>query len=186
LAFKITPRRSGPTAYRALVSRARQQLLEEKSAMADRVIFVCILLLAGVYFYATEQLPSLEIGDPLGPKAFPRLLGVTLLITAAILLLELLRAQKRKVARPAPQADQSNRGAYVVIALVTVWTFLFFLVFESLGFVVATSLYLFALTAYFNAGKWVTNALTSVLFCVGSYWMFKVLGVSLPQGVLPF
>ena len=88
--------------------------------MADRVIFVCILLLAGVYFYATEQLPSLEIGDPLGPKAFPRLLGVTLLITAAILLLELLRAQKRKVARPAPQADQSNRGAYVVIALVTV------------------------------------------------------------------
>jgi len=28
--------------------------------------------------------------------------------------------------------------------------------------------------------------LSSVLFCVGSYWMFKVLGVSLPQGVLPF
>jgi hypothetical protein len=32
--------------------------------MADRVIFVCILLLAGLYWWATEQLPSLEIGDP--------------------------------------------------------------------------------------------------------------------------
>ena len=61
--------------------------------MADRVIFVCALILAGIYFYATEQLPSLEIGDPLGPKAFPRLLTVALVITAGILLLEILRAE---------------------------------------------------------------------------------------------
>ena len=154
--------------------------------MADRVIFVCILVLAGVYFYATEQLPSLEIGDPLGPKAFPRLLGVTLVITAGILLLEMLRAPKRAASTATAEAKRSDRGAYLVVAAVTVWTFLYFLVFESLGYVIATSLYLFALTAYFNAGKWVTNALTAVLFCVGSYWMFKVLGVTLPQGVLPF
>ena len=38
--------------------------------MADRVIFVCTLILAGVYFYATEKLPSLEIGDPLGTQGF--------------------------------------------------------------------------------------------------------------------
>jgi putative tricarboxylic transport membrane protein len=154
--------------------------------MADRVIFVCILVLAGVYFYATEQLPSLEIGDPLGPKAFPRLLGVALVITAVILLIEMLRARKSPTAPAAPKAEGSNRGVYLVIAAVVVWTFLFFLVFEPLGFVVATSLYLVVLTAYFNPGKWVTNVLSSVLFCVGSYWMFKVLGVSLPQGVLPF
>jgi putative tricarboxylic transport membrane protein len=154
--------------------------------MADRVIFVCILVLAGVYFYATEQLPSLEIGDPLGPKAFPRLLGVALVITAVILLIEMLRARKRKAPRAAPKTERSNRGVYFVIAGVVAWTFLFFLAFERLGFVIATSLYLLALTAYFNPGKWVTNALSSVLFCVGSYWMFKVLGVSLPQGVLPF
>jgi len=154
--------------------------------MADRVIFVCILVLAGIYFYATERLPSLEIGDPLGPKAFPRLLGVALVITAGILLIEILRAKKRDVARPAAQAERSNRGAYAVIAAVVVWTFLFFLVFEPLGYVVATSLYLCVLTAYFNAGKWTTNVLSSVLFCVGSYWMFKVLGVSLVQGILPF
>jgi putative tricarboxylic transport membrane protein len=155
--------------------------------MADRVIFVCILVLAGIYFYATEQLPSLEIGDPLGPKAFPRLLGVALVITAGILLLEILRAPKR-VAAPAatPETARSNRGAYLVIAAVVVWTFLYFLVFETLGYVIATTIYLFALTSYFNAGKWVTNAVTSALFCVGSYWMFKVLGVSLVQGILPF
>jgi putative tricarboxylic transport membrane protein len=152
--------------------------------MADRVIFVCILILAGAYFYATEQLPSLEIGDPLGPKAFPRLLGVALVITAIVLLVEMVRAPRRpKLQR---QPEENNRGAYLVIAGVVVWTFLFFLVFEKLGYVIATTIYLIALTSYFNRGRWMTNVVTAVLFCVGSYWMFKVLGVNLAQGILPF
>mgnify|MGYP003347516726 CR=1 FL=1 len=62
--------------------------------LTDKVIFVATLILAAVYFYATSQIPSLEIGDPLGPKAFPRLLGIGLLITAGILLMEILRARK--------------------------------------------------------------------------------------------
>ncbi len=153
---------------------------------ADRIIFICILVLAGVYFYATEQLPSLEIGDPLGPKAFPRLLGVCLVITAGVLLLEILRGRKGAHARLPAEPDPRTRGSYFVVAGVVVWTFLYILAFESLGYILATTIYLFALTSYFNAGKWVTNALTSVLFCMGSYWMFKILGVSLAQGVLPF
>jgi hypothetical protein len=53
--------------------------------------------------------------------------------------------------------------------------------------VIATSIYLLALMAYFHPAKWTTNILTSVLFCVLSYLMFtKLLGVSLPRGVLPF
>ena len=152
--------------------------------MADRAIFVCILILAGAYFYATEQLPSLEIGDPLGPKAFPRLLGVALVITALVLLIEMLRAPKQR--KPQPQPKENNRGAYLVIAAVVVWTFLYFLVFEKLGYVIATTIYLVVMTAYFNRGRWIANVGTAVLFCVGSYWAFKVLGVNLAQGILPF
>lgn len=153
--------------------------------MADRVIFVCTLILAGVYFYATEQLPSLEIGDPLGPKAFPRLLGIGLVIAAVILLLEIIRA--RKTIPAAPKAGAESRGAPTVVALAALWTFLYFLVFEPLGYVIATTTYLFVLMAYFNRGRWLTNGLTVVLFCVGSYLMFtKLLGVTLARGILPF
>ena len=67
-----------------------------------------------------------------------------------------------------------------------IWTGIYVTVFEPLGFVIATSAYLLGLTAYFNRGKWVPNVLTSVLFSVGSYLMFKYLGVQLPRGVLPF
>src|SRR5438105_3779281 len=131
--------------------------------MADRIIFVCTLILAGVYIYATEQLPTLEIGDPLGPKAFPRLLTIGLVITAVVLLVEMVRGRK-KAPSAVPKTEATQPGAYLVVAAAAVWTFLYFVVFETLGYVIATSIYLLVLTAYFNRGKWVANVLTSVLF----------------------
>ena len=113
----------------------------EESAMADRVIFVCTLLLAGIYFYATEKLPSLEIGDPLGPKAFPRLLGIGLVIAAVLLLVEILRARKTAPA-VAKAAAPAGPGTYHIVAGVVVWTFLYFVVFEKLGYVIATAIFL--------------------------------------------
>jgi putative tricarboxylic transport membrane protein len=156
--------------------------------MADRVIFVCTLILAGVYFYATEQLPSLDIGDPLGPKAFPRLLGVGLVITAVVLLLEILRARKTAAApSTAAPPDPRDRKALIVVAAAAGWTFLYFLVFEPLGYILATFDYLIALMSYFNKGKHTANVLTALLFSVLSYLMFtKLLGVNLARGILPF
>jgi putative tricarboxylic transport membrane protein len=154
--------------------------------MADRVIFVCILILAGVYFYATEKLPSLEIGDPLGPKAFPRLLGILLVITAGILLFEMIRGRKPARASDVPSRGVTDRTSYLIVGGVTAWTFLYFLVFEPLGYVIATSIYLIALTAFLNRGKWMANIVTSIGFSVGSYVMFvKLLGVNLAPGILP-
>jgi putative tricarboxylic transport membrane protein len=155
-------------------------------AKVDYIIFVCILVLAGVYAWATEKLPSLEIGDPLGPKAFPRLLTVGLIVTAIILLIEILRARKTAPVA-APPSEPAERSTHHIVAGVVVWTALYFLVFEFLGFIIATSIYLFVLMAYFNKGKWVANVLTAVLFSVGSYVMFvKLLGTNLAPGILPF
>lgn len=154
--------------------------------MVDRVIFVCIIILAAVYFYATAQIPSLDIGDPLGPKAFPRLLGIGLLITAGILLLEMWREAKA-APKQKEKTTAEDRRHYLVIAAVVIWTGICLSVFELLGYVIAMTIYLLALTAYFHRGRWVTNVLSCVLFCVGSYVMFNyVLGVNLPKGILPF
>jgi len=154
--------------------------------MADRIIFVCILLLAGIYFWATQQIPSLEIGDPLGPKAFPRLLGVGLLVTAAMLLAEILRDRKTvKADAPAEVKEEGNRN--VVIAAVVATT-AYFLLFEWAGYMLSTSLYLLVMFHVFHKkGRWMTNVLTSVIYGVGSYLAFTMLlGVNLPKGILPF
>ena len=154
--------------------------------MADRVIFVCSILIVAVYFYATAQIPSLEIGDPLGPKAFPRLLGIALLFAAGLLFFEILQARKLESANDEPR-PREDRGHYVVVGAVFVWTAVYLAVFEWLGYVIATTVYLLVLTAYFHKGKWLANVLTSVLFCVITYVLFtKVLGVTLARGLLPF
>lgn len=154
--------------------------------MADRVIFAATLVLAAVYFYATAQIPTLEIGDPLGPKAFPRLLGIVLLITAGMLLVEMLRSKRNRAAQ-VEVPKQEGEGHVGVVVAATVWTFCYFLVFEWLGYVIASILYLVPLMAFFNRGKWITNVLSAVLFSVLSYVLFThALGVTLARGILPF
>ena len=153
--------------------------------MTDRVIFVCTIVVAAVYLYATTLIPTLEIGDPLGPKAFPRLLGIAVLIAAGLLFLEMWKDRKAPV--PRPDHSQSHDWRHLwVIASVTVWTGAYYVVFETLGYIVSTALYLLALMAWFNRGRWLANVLTSVLFGVLSYVMFLKLDVNLPKGVLPF
>jgi hypothetical protein len=39
--------------------------------------------------------------------------------------------------------------------------------------------------AYFHRGKWFANVLSAFGFAIGSYFLFKVLGVQLAPGILP-
>jgi putative tricarboxylic transport membrane protein len=153
--------------------------------MADRVIFVCTLVIAAVYFYATTLIPSLEIGDPLGPKAFPRLLGVFLLIGAGLLFIEMWKDRKAAAPQSAAAAPRDLSHLWV-LAAVSLWTAAFYVVFEKAGYIVATAVYLLALMAWFNRGKWIANVVSAVLFSILSYAMFIKLDVRLPPGILPF
>lgn len=152
--------------------------------MTDRVIFVCTIIIAAAYLYATTLIPSLEIGDPLGPKAFPRLLGIFLLIAAGLLFLEMWKDRKKAALQSESELDPWRYTG--LILAITVWTGLYYLAFERLGYIVATAVYLLALMAWFHRGKWVANVVTALLFSGLSYWMFVALDVRLPQGILPF
>jgi putative tricarboxylic transport membrane protein len=153
--------------------------------MADRVIFVCTIVIAAVYFYATTLIPTLEIGDPLGPKAFPRLLGACLLIAAGLFFLEMWR--DRKVRAPqAPDSSSRDLRHIWIIAGVAVWMGIYYTAFEKLGYVVATTIFLVALMAWFNRGRWLANVLSAVFFSILSFVMFVKLDVNLPRGVAAF
>jgi len=153
--------------------------------MTDRVILGVTVIIAVAYLYATTLIPSLEIGDPLGPKAFPRLLGVGLLIAAAMLGMEIWA--KHKANTPdVPASAMFDPVIIRILVCVVAWTAGYYALFDPLGFIVATTLYLLGLMAWFNRGKWIANVLTSTLFSVGTYVLFVKLDVSLPKGVLPF
>jgi putative tricarboxylic transport membrane protein len=151
--------------------------------LTDRIIAAFMVVLAAVYLYATAQIPSLEIGDPLGPKAFPVLLGIALIAAAILLMIETLKPDGAQT----PGVLRESRRHLWLIGGVTLWTALYFGVFDRVGYLVATTVYLLALMEVFNRGKRLANALTSVLWSLGSYLLFvKVLGVALPAGILGF
>jgi len=153
--------------------------------LANRVIFVCTVVLAMVYLYGTTRIPSLDIGDPLGPKAFPMLLGIGLLIAAGMLALEMWR-DKAKNPREVDQPSPFDPRVIAVLAIVTVWTGAYYLMFIPLGYVGATAIYLFGLMAYFHPRKWVSNIATAVLFPLATFFLFAKLEVSLPKGIFSF
>ena len=163
--------------------------------MTDKVIVACAVLLAAGYAWMTEQVLTRAFGDPLGPKAFPRLLTAVLIVAVLLLVAEMVVA-KRANQPAAPAPDNGGDGAApgltaapanLVIAATVAFTGLYFFLFEPLGFVLSSSAYLFAMTMYFNRGKTLANALVSLLLPIACYLVFtRVLGVELARGILPF
>lgn len=151
--------------------------------MTDRVIFVCTIIVALVYLYATTLIPTLEIGDPLGPKAFPRLIGIAMLLAAGMLGWEMWQARLKNAP---PEEAEFDAKVLKVLGAVVVWTGVYYFILEKLGFIIATSVYLLPMMAWFYRGKWVANVITSIAFSALTYWLFVTLDVRLPRGILPF
>ena len=147
------------------------------------VIAAIAATIGSLYLVEAATIRSVRLGDPLGPKAFPVLLGVGMLLASVVLVLEARRGHTPEaVARPPGQ-----RGGRLVAGAVVAWTALYFWSFEWLGYVAATTLYLFPLMFAFNRRAWLSNGLTAILFSSVSYLLFtRLLDVRLPSGVLPF
>ena len=152
----------------------------------DKLIVLATLLLAALYWFATEQINEPLIGDPIGPKAIPRLLIIGLLIAAGLLWLETLAGRKTRAPDTPTDSPPPARRPFFIVAMVGS-TLAYFLLFSWLGYAVATALYLYALMAIFNPGKTRANALTAAGFSLGSYLAFtRLFGAQIPAGLLPF
>ena len=158
---------------------------------SDKLIVLATVLLAAIYWFATEQIKEPLIGDPIGPKAIPRLLIIGLLSAAVLLWLETLagaKASNKLVPNETSKQDEPvGSKAYFFIAAMVLGTLSYFFVFNWLGYAIATALYLYALMAIFNPGKIRANLLTATGFSLGSYLAFtRLFGAQMPAGLLPF
>lgn len=150
---------------------------------AERFLPLIPLLAAAFYLYATEQLRETSLGIPISAKAFPRILAGALAVGAVLWFIETLRQGAVRTAESA--GDTRRQGHLGIIVGVIVWTVVYYIAFQPVGYLLATTTYLLPLMAYFNRGKRLANALTAVLFSAGSYYAFHhLLSVPLPAGLL--
>jgi putative tricarboxylic transport membrane protein len=156
----------------------------------DRIASVAFFLLAAVYlgmaFFTIGQPASKQI---LGPDAFPKAIGVLMLVLSALYAMQAFRgAHKEDETRAAIIGADDKLSSYmdvktvgIMLGLMLVYAFIF----ERLGYPISTFL-------VFMAGVWVLDrrhlvrdTLIAALISFGLYFSFGyLLRVQLPPGPL--
>lgn len=145
--------------------------------MIDRIFSGLMLLVSlGMIVMAWGYTAPIAY-DPIGPRPYPVMLLTLLAILTAIIAF-----------RPAKFAEKIELGLTKPIiknlALCTLAMALYAVLFESLGYIVSTTLMAWAVGVLFG-GKWHKALIASVVMAVASYFFFNgPLEVSLPAGVL--
>lgn len=160
---------------------------------------ICVIAGALVYLYADFQMPVTRMGDSLGPRAFPAMIGCALLLAGVLLLIEAFSKSKKHNMRehtapaaaeheatPAPVLTKRERlHQSLILAAMVGWTVLYYAVFEQVGYLLATVVFLGGLLSYFHRGHYRTNLLTAVGFALVVDLVFvHLLNVPLPAGIL--
>jgi putative tricarboxylic transport membrane protein len=142
---------------------------------ADRIWGMVILLFGGVYLVEGIRIPPAAIGDPLGPRTFPTVLGVVLLVCGAILL---CRPQRRKAA-------VIERKLFVPVMLLAGLLVAYALSLAWLGYPLATFLFMIIAARMMGERSLAWSLPIAGGFSVGIYLVFtRLLMIPLPPGLL--
>lgn len=139
--------------------------------MSDRILGGACLMLAAFFIFFALQIEVGFISDPMGPKAFPIVIGVVLAVAG---LYPLVRPD------PEPAWPGSGRLLEIVFAVAVMVAYTYAL--PMAGFVLSTSVTA-GLLSWRLAASPVSAAIAGVTIAVGIFLIFRqVLGLSLALG----
>ncbi len=147
----------------------------------NQKVSIFLILFAAGYLYLSYNLKKYPY-VPVDSDLVPKVLGFLLLGLAVLLFFDRSsETTEQKEKRHVPGKD------ILVILAVGAIIFLYILLFEFLGFLLTTALFIFGCSAFLGYRKWISNLLVSVLFPTALYYIFVyLLQIKLPQGILPF
>jgi putative tricarboxylic transport membrane protein len=147
----------------------------------DRIFAICVFAFALAYLFMDLNVVGLKMGGPVGPRVFPGIIAIGLLVSAMLLFFEARGRSGSVASRPAPTYHA------LLLAGTALWTAIYYVAFEPLGYIVSTGLYMFPLLMVFNRGMLLTNLLISIAFSFAAFGLFSdLLGVSMPRGIFSF
>ena len=150
---------------------------------------IIAVVIGGIYLITAMLLPQMRMGDKLGPKLFPTIIGIVAMASGIILMI-----QDRRPGKASKKADFGfikNKDLWLKILLTTLVGIVYGLVMDSLGFILPTTLFMLFISMLINKGRLVQNIIVALSFAVICYGVFGVaLKLSLPRGfieqMLPF
>ena len=144
----------------------------KKELLTDRITGIVLLLIAIWYVWEGSKLEPFMIGDTLGPKTFPVILGSLLIVLSILLIL-----------RPEPLMEwPEEQSAWIKMGLIVASILIYAQLIVPLGFLVSTALVMIALALVFG-GPPLKVVISCSLFSIFIYFLFSnVLKLGLPTG----
>ncbi|MBN2627071.1 MAG: tripartite tricarboxylate transporter TctB family protein [Spirochaetales bacterium] len=149
-----------------------------KSSIVPSLLF---LLLGLIYTTATLLLPEASVGRPFEPKIFPLTLGIAMILLSLGLMARELKTEEGESS--SENVPFYKEAGFSKILLTCLFSLVYALVFDKLGYVLSTMLFLEAELLIFNGKEnWKINTIVSLAFSLFIYIVFsKLLGVYLPM-----
>ncbi len=140
---------------------------------------VLLIVISIIFLIAAFNLPKANLGNPNGPLYFPIGLSFFLLIFSVLYLFQELKTLHNDHSK----INQLLHGRTPKLIGITVLLGIgYALIFEKIGFLISTILFLGALLFVINGiKKWKVNVIVAVVFAFLTWYGFsQLLGVSLP------
>ncbi|MDS9472615.1 tripartite tricarboxylate transporter TctB family protein [Sporosarcina pasteurii] len=140
---------------------------------------IFFMIVGFIYLIATLNLPKARLGDPNGPMYFPIIIAVLIIVSSAVYFFQEWKLRKEEF-KEFQLIKEGRAPLYLIatIVLMLIYTFLF----ERIGFLYATMLFLGGLMFLLNGRKrWIYNIIIAVAFSFITWYAFaELLQVSLP------
>lgn len=135
------------------------------------------------YMIMAFNFPDATVGRPLEPKIFPIILGIALTILGlALLIEELIKNSKNKdTNKETIKLSFGNNGKKIAITVVN--AIIYALLFNILGYILSTIIFLeIELMIFGGLKSWKVSTIVSVLFSIIAFLIFNTfLGLYLPK-----
>lgn len=142
------------------------------------IVGIAGILVGVVYFIQALQLPKATIGNPWAPIYFPAALGILMTVIGVVIV-----ATEISKGRTADKGkDRRDRGYVKLISGTIIICIFYALIFDRIGFVVSTLLFLGGILFLVNGLRaWKMNTAITAAFTFGIWYIFeKILMISLP------
>ena len=165
-----------------------KQIEKRQEHAVDRAQYLVCAVLVAVGAFVVYDALSLPGGyakvDPVGPKLFPMVIGIGLLVMAVILAVAIPRGSKGEADAgedidPDLPSDWRTVGLLVAIFVATI------LLVNPLGWAVTGALMFAGCATVLGSKHYVRNIVIGVILSVTSFYAFySGLGIPLPAGIL--
>ena len=143
-------------------------------------ISVILGLIYGLLSYNLKRSP---MGDPMAPSIFPLILAGGMVVFGALLMIKSdMASTKLAFAKIKEKTTANDILSRKMIVLTVVAATVYALIFDHLGYVISTFLFISFIMTVLDRKKIVINLIISAIFSVVVYYIFfYLLGISLPM-----